>query len=73
MNNLKKMAALFLALTMVCLAFASCGKKPQEKKGTPVAIVDGEIIYGNDPEILDYLAYYVWMNEIELPTDHKIS
>lgn len=73
MNNLKKMAALFLALTMVCLAFASCGKKPQEKKGTPVAIVDGEIIYGNDQEILDYLAYYVWMNKIELPTDDKIS
>lgn len=73
MNNFKKMTALFLALTMVCLAFASCGKKPQEKKGTPVAIVDGEIIYGNDQEILDYLAYYVWMNEIELPTDDKIS
>lgn len=73
MNNLKKMAALFLALTMICLAFASCGKKPQEKKGTPVAIVDGEIIYGNDQEILDYLAYYVWMNDIELPTDDKIS
>lgn len=73
MNNFKKMAALFLALTMVCLAFASCGKKPQEKKGTPVAIVDGEIIYGNDQEILDYLAYYVWMNKIELPTDDKIS
>ena len=73
MNNLKKMAALFLALTMICLAFASCGKKPQKNKGTPVAIVDGEIIYGNDQEILDYLAYYVWMNDIELPTDDKIS
>lgn len=73
MNNLKKMAALFLALTMICLAFASCGKKPQKNEGTPVAIVDGEIIYGNDQEILDYLAYYVWMNDIELPTDDKIS
>lgn len=73
MNNLKKMAALFLALTMICLAFASCGKKPQKNEGTPVAIVDGEIIYGNDQEILDYLAYYVWMNEIELPTGSDIS
>lgn len=73
MNNLKKMAALFLALTMICLAFASCGKKPQKNEGTPVAIVDGEMIYGNDQEILDYLSYYLWVNEIELPTGNEIS
>lgn len=73
MNNFKKIAALFLAIAMVCIAFAACGKDPQEKKGNPVAIVDGEIIYGDDPEILDYILYYTWMNDIELPTGDQIS
>lgn len=71
MNNLKKIAALFLALAMICLAFAACGKK--EPTGTPVALVDGQIIYSNDQEILDYLAYYIWLNDIELPTSDEIS
>lgn len=71
MNNFKKIAALFLALVMICLTFASCGKKTET--GTPVALVDGQIIYSNDQEILDYLSYYIWLNEIELPTSDEIS
>lgn len=71
MKNITRIFAFILALTMICLAIAACGKKKEE--GHAVAVIDGEVIYDNDPEIVDYMVYYMVINEINIPKGDELT
>lgn len=71
MKNITRIFALILALTMICLAIAACGKK--EEDGHAIAVIDGEVIYDNDPEIMDYMVYYMVINEIPIPEGDELT